>query len=369
LVNGTLAHCMDFDDTHEGALGHISAPCWGVAFSLASHLGASEVEALGAYITGYEVVGRLFGGGMGKAVQVRGFHPTSVFGRFAAAAAACALLGLDEERTAHALGVAATTAGGLIGSFGTMSKPFHAGKAAMDGLLAAQLAAERFQAATNLLDAENGLAGAFVQDKSVRFQATEFSEGWQLQRNAFKPYACCKGTHATVDAARSLAGQAAGQRIEKVVVRVNEMHKRIAGKEHPRTGLEAKFSLSYCAAMGLLGYAGVAVDFSPERVAEPRLRELESRVQIVVGDEIPTTGAKMQVVLAGGRTLDSEIKIALGNPENPLSWEDLHRKFLGSVEPLLGAKPAAELYEALSRFEEPGRFSQVLRLVARPASG
>ena len=366
LVNGTLAHAQDFDDTHPDALGHISAPTWAAVFSLATHHGCSEAEALSAFITGFEVAGRLFGPGMGAAIQVRGFHPTAVFGRFAATAAACALLRLDEAHTANALGVAATTAGGLIASLGTMSKPFHAGKGAMDGVLAAHLAGEGFEAATHLLDADNGLAGAFVQDRSVRFEATEFSEGLQLKRNAFKPYACCKGTHPTVDAGRALADAVKGQRIERVVLTVNPMHKRIAGKERPQTPLEAKFSLSFCAALGLRGYAASATDFVAERVADPDLRDLEARVAVNPSPDIPTTSVHCEVVLADGRKLEHHVPVARGNPENPLTWDDLHAKFTGLVAPRLGAD-SEPLFETLRDFDRPGQLARAERLVTPPA--
>ena len=167
LVNGTMAHCMDYDDTHLDGAGHISAPTWATALALAEQYGKTERAALSAFVAGFELSARLGAGGYGRKLQHVGFHPSSIFGRYAAAAAACVLMGLDRAQTAHALGVAGTTASGLNASFGTMSKPFHLGKAAMDGILAAELAAEGFEAAIDLLDNENGLASAFVQDRSV----------------------------------------------------------------------------------------------------------------------------------------------------------------------------------------------------------
>ena len=159
LANGTMAHCMDYDDTHLDGAGHISGPTWAVALALAEAHGKSEREALAAFITGFEISARLGAGGFGRKLQYKGFHPSSIFGRFSAAATAAVLLGLDRAQIANALGVAGTTAGGLNASFGTMSKPFHLGKAAMDGMLAADLAREGFEAATHLLDAQNGLSG------------------------------------------------------------------------------------------------------------------------------------------------------------------------------------------------------------------
>ena len=157
---------------------------------------------LAAFVAGFETASRV-GYGLGEAVTARGWHSTGVFGRLGAAAASAVLLKLDVERTLHALGAAATQTSGLTASFGTMAKPFHAGKAAMDGVLSAQLAAGGFRAATGLLESAGGLDSALVQDHSVRIKPADFS-GWEILNNSFKPYAACHLTHPAVDAGRAL---------------------------------------------------------------------------------------------------------------------------------------------------------------------
>src|SRR5207237_6141710 len=134
------------------------------------------------------------GDGLGEPVSARGWHGTGVFGRLGAAAAASALLCLNPERALHGLGLAATQIGGLAASFGTMAKPFHAGKAAMDGVVAAQFAAAGFAAATGLFEPGGGLDTALVQDRSARFAPVDLA-GWHILDNSFKPYAACHLTH------------------------------------------------------------------------------------------------------------------------------------------------------------------------------
>ena len=129
LANGTLAHCLDFDDTYVPAVTHTSAPVWAAVLALGQDRAVSEEAMLRAFVTGFEVAARV-GGGLGQAVTQRGLHSTGVFGRIGAAAGCAALLGLDAKAAANALAAAATQAGGLVASFGTMAKPFHAGKAA-----------------------------------------------------------------------------------------------------------------------------------------------------------------------------------------------------------------------------------------------
>src|SRR5215471_10838727 len=151
LANGTLAHCLDFDDTYVPAVTHTSAPVWAATLALGEEVGADETAMLRAFVAGFETASRL-GDRLGEAVTARGWHGTGVFGRLGAAAARAVLLRLDAESALHALGAAATQTAGLTASFGTMAKPFHAGKAAIDGVVSAQLAASGFAAATGLFE-------------------------------------------------------------------------------------------------------------------------------------------------------------------------------------------------------------------------
>ncbi|MCC6533388.1 MAG: MmgE/PrpD family protein [Burkholderiales bacterium] len=364
LVNGTMAHCMDFDDTHADGAGHISAPTWAAALALAEHHGRSESDALAAFIAGFEISARLGAGGFGRKLQHLGFHPSSVFGRFSAAAAASVLIGLDETQVAHALGVAGTTAGGLNASFGTMSKPFHLGKAAIDGILAAQVAAEGFEAATNLLDADNALAATLVQDRSLRIEPTAFTDGLALLRNAYKPYACCKATHACVDAARELSAKVQADAIRRVVMGASPMTLRVAARPDPQTPLEGKFSVAFCTALGLSGYPAVDRDFSEARLRDPKLRALVAKSELAVQPNTDLAEGFVEVTLADGRTLRADVPLARGNPGNPMSWPSMEAKFTGLVEPVLG-RDTKPLFEALRRFEAPGTLAQLIALVAR----
>lgn len=364
LINGTTAHCLDYDDTHVNALAHMSGPTWAVTLALAGEAGLSGAEALAAFITGFEVGGKIGGAGLGEAVTDLGFHSTGVIGRLSATAAACAVMGLDEERIAHAIGLAATQASGLTASFGTMAKPFHAGKAAMDAILSAHLSAEQFEAATDLLDVDNGLAGTMVQDGSVRIGPLEFSEGHELKRNAFKPYACCMLTHSSIDAARGLRGEFGGAEVERVRLTVDPLAVKRAGKTNPQTPLEGKFSLAYCVALALRGHLAVSTDFSAERLNDPDVKALLERVEVktVSGDN--NLKAILDIDLSDGRRLHAEVPHPLGNPENPMGWADMEIKFMALAEPQLGDQ-AKTLFETLRNFEQPGKFSEVLDMVAR----
>jgi 2-methylcitrate dehydratase PrpD len=245
-----------------------------------------------------------------------------------------------------------------------MSKPFHAGKAAMDGILAAQLAAEGFESATNLLDADKGLQGTFIQDHSVRIPPVRYDDGWEILRNGFKPYACCRSIHAAVDAARQLAPQVSGQAIEHVHVKVHKNATVPAPYVMPTTPLQGKFSIPFCIALALRGYRVVAADFSVARLSDPAVMTMVPQVHV---EEVPNQerwAAHIDVVLAGGNTLHAAQHVVRGHPDNPMMWDDMEHKFVGLVEPVLGAETHS-LWHALRDFEAPGQLVQVLHLVRR----
>jgi 2-methylcitrate dehydratase PrpD len=370
LVNGTMAHAMDYDDAHQMGAGHVSCPCWSTAFALANQLGSSEHEALAAFITGFEVMARLGGGGppgVGRSLHRRGFHPTSIFGRVGAAVVASVLMRLDERQIEYALGAAATTAGGLIGSFGTHAKPFHGGKAAMDGILAAELAANGFESATHLLELEKGLLDAIIQDRVVEVPPLDFDARWEILRNGFKPYASCRATHASIQAARKLAPRVAGKKISRVLAKVHPNAMVAAGKMNPRTPLECKFSVPFCIALGLRGYRLVATDFAAAAMQDSAVTELLPRIELEVVQNQAQYEAHMDVWLEGGAHLHEDTDIVLGHADNPMSEADFRAKFEGLVEPVLGAPKTAQLYVLLNQFGQAGDFKKVMPLLAGDA--
>ena len=367
LVNGTMAHAMDYDDAHQMGAGHISCPCWSTAFALANELQSSEQETLAAFITGFEVMARLGGRGptgVGRNLHRRGLHPTSILGRIGAAAVAAVLLRLTPRQTEYALGIAATTAGGLIGSFGTHAKPFHGGKAAMDGILAAQLAAQGFESATHLLETEKGLLDAIIQDHNVDIPPLDFDARWEILRNGFKPYASCRATHASIQTARKLAPRVAGKTITRVHAKIHPNAMVAAGKLNPRTPLECKFSVPFCIALGLRGYRLVATDFTAAAMQDRSVTELLPRIEIEVVQNQAQYEAHMDVWLDDGVCLHEDTDIVLGHADNPMSAADFRAKFEGLVEPVLGAPKTARLFSLLESFEQPGNFAQVMSLLA-----
>jgi 2-methylcitrate dehydratase PrpD len=365
LANGTLAHCLDFDDTYVKAVTHISAPVWAATLALGEEVGADEAALLVAFVAGFETASRL-GSGLGEAVTARGWHSTGVFGRLGAAAASAALLRLDARQTLHALGAAATQTGGLTASFGTMAKPFHAGKAAMDGVVAAQLAAAGFAAATGLFEPGGGLDTALVQDRSARIAPVDFA-GWHILDNSFKPYAACHLTHPAVDAARALApGAVEIPAIKSVRAEIGALANQITGGRSgmPATPLAAKFDLKYCIALGLHGQALSAADFREPWQPDPAVGATAQKVEIAVSSEMGFAAARLALDFTDGRHREAHIPVAKGHPGNPMTWDDMWRKFEALVSPVLGSRGEA-LFGLVREFGRGGGLGEMRAMLAR----
>lgn len=364
LVNGTFAHCLDFDDVHFPSLAHFSAPTWAAVLALGEEVHATEPQLLSAFITGFEIGAKLGAGGMGEAANSRGWHSTGVVGRLAAAAASAVLLGLDAQRARHCLALAATQTSGLVASFGTDGKPFHAGRAGSDGIFSAQLAAAGMRGASGVLDGSNGLARAIAQDGGAHFSLNGLGETWELERNALKPYASCGFTHAPIDAARKLSAMLRAADIARARIHVHPLAPKVAG-QLPHSPLAAKFSIAYCVSLGLHGGRAQANDFTPERLAEPSLLSVSDKVEIVTSDALSFAAARLEIKTTSGSDFTANIASSLGNPENPMSWDDLREKFLVLATPVTGSA-SSELFDALRSFDQPGQFARVRGLLWQP---
>ena len=369
LLNGTMTHAMDLDDVHYAGGGHPSGPCWSAALALGEHTGASDDLALSAFVAGYEVMARLGGGGqngVGRTLQHHGFHPTSVFGRAGAAASAAVILGLNQDEAASALGVAATTAGGLVGSFGTHSKPFHAGKAAMDGVLAAEMARAGFIAAPDLYEADKGILPSFLKGADFNLPELDFDRQWYVLRNGYKLFASCRATHAAAEAARGVKQQLGNRTIEKITAYVNPIALVAAGNPAPKTGLEARFSTYCCIAMGIAGYRLSAFDFNDDTLNDPLVADLLPKIECIPVKGQSEVAAKLIITLSDGQSLETSVDVVLGHPDKPLSWDHIRDKFTGLVEPVLGPAASEELFESITKF---GTGSSSIPAISRLLAG
>jgi len=353
LINGTASHVLDYDDVNLNINGHPSAVLVPAVLAVGESIDASGEAVLGAFLAGYEFAcraGRLIAPGH----YLRGYHATSTVGGLGAALACARLLGLDADRTAHAVGIAATQAAGLKGMFGTECKPFHAGMAAQSAVRAAVLAARGMGSRADALECRQGFAAVMSPDFSLE-AALGDSDTFYIGDNLFKYHAACYGTHSAIECARSLA-QAHGlapETIEQVTVRVERGADAVCNIAEPRTGLEAKFSLRFTTAMALAGRdtSDLAI-YNEQTAADPVLVALRDKVTVQLVSDWPAMQAGVQVRLRGGQQIETECDAGIPNADRADQGRRLHQKFSRLVVPALGKASAEELEQRLDRFGE-----------------
>jgi 2-methylcitrate dehydratase PrpD len=369
LVNGTAGHALDYDDTHLGAGLHATAATMPAVLALAEWLGASGRQLLNAYVVGFEIatyLGRMLVPSQLKAA----WHPTAMLGTIGAAGAASALLRLDPDQTRMALGHAASQASGLRRNFGSMTKPFHAGKASSAGVLSALLAQRGFTAAPEALDGEIGFLDFLAaHSRSDRRFAEVRPPGqpFRILQNDFKLHACCHATHAAVDAMLALREQGLKpEAVEKVEVQCCPGVFPIASRPSASSGLEGKFSLGYCVSVALTEGAAGPDQFTDALVARPILRDLTRRVELRVDPAYQFKQALVRVRTSSGQQLERYVDAPRGSSDNPPSWDDLAAKFHALASAAITPDAARALEAAVKRLPELPSCEPLVR-VAVPA--
>jgi 2-methylcitrate dehydratase PrpD len=280
----------------------------------------------------------------------RGWHITGSTGMLGAAAGCARLLGLDEHRTAMALGIAASQPVGLREQFGTMTKPFHPGAAARAGLMSALLARHGFTASPRALEAPRGFIQVASDKRAWNEVTDELGERFEISFNTYKPFACGIVIHPSIDACVQLREQGVTpEQVQTIELRVHSLVLELTGKKEPRDGLQGKFSVYHGCAAGLIyGRAGEE-EFSDAVVNDPRVVALRNKVQATVDDSIAEAAVDATAVLVDGRRVHVRVDHAIGSLERPLSDRQLEGKFNALVVPQLGEAKAGDITAACRR--------------------
>jgi 2-methylcitrate dehydratase PrpD len=349
LVNGVAGHALDYDDV--GLAGHPSVVI--VPALLAEHerTGQGGFALVQAYARGYAVWSELQRR-IHVSLHARGWHPSAVFGVLAVAAAVASLRGLDARRTANALGIAASSASGVIANFGSMTKPLHLGRAAEAGIHAVELAQAGLDASADALDARAGLLVALAGDPSrVDLDSAvpeDFASTLLRMRPGIKKYPVCYAVHRVVDGVLDLAARHRFTPADVLAVQatISETTAGVLRHHDPRTLTEARFSMEFAVATAIArGRLGIA-EVSASSLQDPAVRALMQRVQTrTVQTSCPLEPSfaytdQVAVTLRDGTTLDSgPIRFARGHAELPLDDAQLREKLFSCVEP--GEEPLA----------------------------
>jgi 2-methylcitrate dehydratase PrpD len=353
LLSGTAIHGFDFDDHHRAKL-HLSAAVLPAALALAERENTDGPTLLAALAAGYEAMARISLAANPNAARMRGWHLTGTCGTFGAAAAACVILGLDTAATASALGLAGTQSSGLwaFNADGAMSKRLHPGAAAQSGIMAALLAQRGFHGPRQILETEDGGFLAAMSDSTRPAEIErDLGKAWRTEGVCFKPYSCCGSNHSSIDAALELKAkhhfEAAD--VRAVTIGVSRVVERQTGFAYtPSTVLNAQMSIRYNVAVALLDSNALIEQFTPQRLADPVLNELISRVGVEIDPEMDAVypekyAGVVAIELRDGRRLRKRVDYSKGMPENRMSPAALEAKFRSLAAASAGAEAAEEL--------------------------
>jgi 2-methylcitrate dehydratase PrpD len=367
LANGFLGHFEDYDDTHTTVI-HPSAPILPVALALSEQNTVTGNDFLAAFAVGVEVACRI------GLVLVQHFregaaywHITNTCGVLGAAAAAGRLLNLNQGQMIYAFAIAGTQASGLREVFGSMCKPFHAGKAAQNGTLAALLAQRGFTGTDGIFEGARGLVGVMASGHDISEATKDLGEHWELPQNGLKPYACGQANHGFIDAALALRKQpgVAPQTVKHIQGSVEQFAPALVRRRHPRSGLESKFCYYHSVAAALVDGQALPAQFTDERAADPVLESLRNRIDFDEDPSLPRRSVRVTLELNDGRTYTERVDHPTGTPENPMSDTMVQEKFHGLASVVLGGEKADKAQNALWSVDAMPDVSQLIPLLLK----
>lgn len=357
LVNGTLAHGLDFDDTHVEAVYHASAPAMAAALAVGEAAGRDGRSVLLAYIAGLELGCRLAGAAPG-AFHDRGFHPTALCGTFACAAVAARLAGDPRAALVRALGLCGSQAAGILELRESWLKRLHPGWAAHAGLVAAALGRHGFRGPATVFEGPHGFYAAHLGalPNGPSSPVDGLGTRWASLGIALKPYPCCHFIHAFVDAALALREGAPFRldQIERIDCPLTDRLQPLVGEPRerrikPPTIYDALFSVPYVVALALVRGGVDLAAFYDEPLDDPRVLALAARTWCPpdpASDYPRHFPGEVRIALAGGRQLARREPVSRGTPERPLSTGEIEAKFFANATravPEVRAKRIAEM--------------------------
>ncbi|PWC29899.1 MmgE/PrpD family protein [Teichococcus aestuarii] len=378
LINATLAHSLDFDDTHAVAVVHPGAPVIPAAITAGEMVGASGAEVLAGIVAGYEVALRLALALPAGAHYDRGFHPSATCGAFGAAAAAARVFGLDAARMESALGIALSQCAGSLQFLanGAWTKRFQVGWAGMSGLAAATLAREGFKGAAEAIEGKQGFLRAYAPEPKPERVCQDLGQVWELMATGVKPYPSCRWGHAGIDAALALRAEHGfkAEEIEAVTLGISRAGMLLVGepaerKANPQNIVDGQFSgpfvIATALSTGQMGWDSYAL------LKDDGIRAMMQRVRCENDPEIeaefPANMSGKLTVRARGQDFVRTVIVPKGEPDNFLTEAELRAKFSGLADAVLGPERATALAETIGRMDRLNDISSLLRSPAEAA--
>jgi 2-methylcitrate dehydratase PrpD len=362
LMNGISSHIFDFDDTHLRTIVHPAGPVASAILALSEYRAVSGGELLHALILGAEVECRIANAVYPAHYDV-GWHITGTVGPFGAAAAAGKLLKLPEQQMLWALGLAATQPVGLREMFGTMTKSFHPGRAAQNGLTAAFLAAQNFTSSNQGIEAARGWANVLSTARNYGEITDNLGAHYEISVNTYKPFPCGIVIHPAIDGCLQLRAQYSlkPEQIARIELKVHPLVLELTGKKAPQAGLEGKFSVYHAVAAAMVRGRVREAEFSDQAIGEAGIIALRERVSAAIDRSIAEDQVRIIVTLKDGRRLEKYIEHAIGSAKNPMTNAQLEAKFRGLAEGVLTPDRVRKLMDLCWNIEKASDAAEVAR--------
>jgi 2-methylcitrate dehydratase PrpD len=363
MANGAAAHGIEQDDTHSGGSIHLGATMYSAALALAETMPDMPMEVLlTAVVAGYEAAARIAMAVQPKEHYALGFHMTPTCGVFGAAITSAKLLGLTAEQTLAAVGIAGSMAAGSMEFLaeGAWTKRIHPGLAAQNGIHAALLAAEGFTGPLHILEGRDGFLHGYSRRPIADLLTEDLGKSFEILHTAVKPHACCRYMQGPIDAILAIMREhdlQAGQ-IHRIEVAVLEAGWGIvaeprAKKYNPESVVDAQFSMPFGAAIAAMDGAAGLDQFTIEKARSPKIRELMGKVALVKDPRIEENfpqewPAHVAIELDNGQRYEKSIRYPKGDPENPLTWDEMTAKFRSLAGSVISTDRCDEILEAVS---------------------
>jgi 2-methylcitrate dehydratase PrpD len=372
LSNGVLSHVVELDDGHRVARGHPGVTVVSSALAAAEYLKSGGKELITAIVAGYDIFVRV-SSSINPSHLKRGYHTTGTCGTLAAAAAASKLFGLNAEETANALGLAGTQAAGLLEVTvdGQMAKVLHPGKAAQAGVLSAILAKGGVQGPKTIIEGEKGFAKTMSDECDYDLMFKDINKKFHIDDCYIKLYPSCRHTHAPVDAVLDLldGGGFAPSDISDIFIKTYPTAISFAGKIFkPESAEAAKFSIAYCVCSALTRGRFGLKELLPDCLRDPSIIALTDKVRLEADPALEssypkTKGAEVFITLNNGRKLYNRVDLPKGEIENPVSRDELIRKFAYCTDYYFDDEKRKEIVDKVFNMENIDDISNFISLI------
>ena len=379
LANGTSAHSLELDDTSKEASAHPGVVVFPAAFAAGDLTDCNGKRIIEGVIAGYEVMLRL-----GKALNpanhyARGFHPTGTCGAFGAAAAVSKILNLDQEQTISALGIAGSQAAGSMEFLngGAWTKRLHPGWAAHSGIIAALLAERGFKGPSTIIEGRFGFLHSYSDGADSSKVLRDFGKPFEIMKTSMKPYACCRYKQAPIDGIISIMKEnnLKAEEVKSVTLGILKAGFPLVAepeesKYNPKNVVDAQFSMPFGAAVAILYGKASLNEYTPENIGSAQIKEIMRRVSCVEDSELDRVfpkqwPASVQIVTQDGRRFSTRIDYPKGDPENPLTQEEVLSKFNDLTSAIYPAEKRQRIVSRIRTLEREKNVKEFSKLLTR----